>query len=212
MGEVYHHPKVMVLMSAPSRTRLVAFAQSRPSFTRREANAHGIHDRWLRRLLDEGAIERIGHGLYRAARPPRTSYESLLDACDAVPNGVICLASALAYHRLSTINPSKIDMAVRRDEWRRVVSYPPVVFHKFRDMTTGLERHRLEDRELRIFNAERAVCDTFRFRRELGRDIALESLQTYMRGAKRNKVSALTAMAHKMGVAQVMRPYLEALV
>ena len=205
-------PYSSMSLNAPGRARLLAFAKARPSFTRRDANAHGIHDRWLLRLVAEGAIERIGRGLYRGAGAPRTSYESLLDACDAVPNGVVCLASALAYHRLSTINPSKIDMAVPRDEWRRVVTYPPVLFHKFRDMTSGLERHRLEGRELRIFNAERAVCDAFRVRRILGRDIALEALPTYMRRGQRNRVSALTAMARKTGVAQVMRPYLEALV
>lgn len=195
-----------------SRDRLLALAERRSHFTTRDATGAGIHKRWLRRLLDEGLLERIGHGVYRSATPPETADETLFDACAAVPNGIVCLASALAYHGLSTINPSRVDIAVKRDEWRRHVEYPPVTFHKFRDVTTGLEKHDSSGRELRIFSSERTICDTFRLRREIGKEIAIEALQTYIRRSPRAKLNVLVATARKTGVYKVIQPYLEALV
>ena len=208
LGEVYRHP---IRVPQFGRERLESLARVRGSFTRREALAHGIHDRWLRRLVEEGTLERIAHGVYRPVGPPRSTEDPLLDACAAVPNGVICLLSSLAYHELTTTNPTRIDVAVRRDEWRRLVNYPPIVFHKFRDMTTGRERRIVTGRELRIFSAERSVCDTFRLRRELGKEIALEALQTYVRQRGRTKLQTLATVAHRTGVFALMQPYLEAL-
>ncbi|HEX9268730.1 MAG TPA: type IV toxin-antitoxin system AbiEi family antitoxin domain-containing protein, partial [Candidatus Limnocylindria bacterium] len=63
--------------------------------TRRDLDAEHIHARWLRRLRDEGVIERVRAGIYRAAEPPETTDQTLFDACAVVPQGVVCMASAL---------------------------------------------------------------------------------------------------------------------
>src|SRR5213593_1151411 len=156
--------------TTPTRDRLLARLRRQGWLTRRDLDDEHIHARWLGRLVDDGVIERVSRGVYRAAGAPETTDETLFDACAAVPRGVVCLLSALAYHHLSTVNPSRIDIAVRRDERRPVVAYPPVAFHKFRDMTTGL--HRVagpRGRELRIFDAGRTISDAFRLRREVGK-------------------------------------------
>lgn len=203
----------MATASTLTRDRLLARVRRQGWLTRRDLDAEHIHARWLRRLLDEGVIERVSRGVYRPSGAPETTDETLFDACAAVPRGVVCLASALAYHRLSTVNPTRIDIAVQRDERRPVVSYPPLAFHKFRDMTTGLQRVRgRQGRELRVFDAERTICDAFRLRREVGKDVALEALQTYLRRRPRPNINTLLATARKTGAYRTMRPYVEALV
>jgi predicted transcriptional regulator of viral defense system len=196
----------------PTRGRLLARLRRQGSLSRRDLDAERIHPRWLRRLQDEGVIERVRPGVYRAAVPPETTDQTLFEACAAVPMGVICMTSALAYHRLSTVNPSQIEMAVPRDHRKPVVAYPPIRFYEFRDMTTGLERVRRRGAELRIFNAERSIADAFRLRHEIGKDVALEALQTYLRRRSGRRVETLLSIARQTGAFNVIRPYVEALV
>lgn len=113
-----------------------------------------------RRALAARPRERARAGLYRSTEAPKTADQTLFEACAAVPEGVICLTSALAYHRLTTANPSAIEMAIPRDHWRPRVTYPPIHFYEFwpRLMHRGLEvTRRPQRRQLRVFNAERVA-------------------------------------------------------
>lgn len=199
-------------MPNTTRDRLITHLRKGGSLTRRHLDAEGIHPRWLRRLRDEGVIERIRAGVYRAAEPPESTDQSLFEACAAVADGVVCMTSALAYHRLSTVNPRRVEIAIPRDHWKPVVAYPPIRFYEFRDMTTGLQRLDGPGRaELRIFNAERSICDAFRLRHEIGKDIALEALQSYLRQRSGRRVEGLMRIARDTGVLNIIRPYVEAL-
>lgn len=194
-----------------TRDRLIAQLRRQRSLTRADVDAAGINARWLRRLQDEGVIERVRRGVYRPAEPPETTNQTLFEACTAVPDGVVCMASALAYHGLSTINPSRIEMALPRGHRMPVVAYPPIRFYEFRNVTTGLQRVRgPRTAELRVFNAERSICDAFRLRREIGKDIALEALQTYLR-QRSGRAESLLRMARQTNIITVVRPYIEAL-
>jgi predicted transcriptional regulator of viral defense system len=176
----------------------------------------GIHPRWLGRLQDDGLIERVRPGLYRSTRAPVTTDSTLFDACAAVPVGVVCLVSALAYHGLTTANPPAVQMAIPQGHWRPKVAYPPIEFFEFRPhlMKLGLEQvARPSGTELRVFGAERAICDAFRMRRIVGKDLALEALQTYLRRRRpRSDINELMRMARATRVQRLIRPYVEALV
>jgi len=195
-----------------TRARLVGQLQRNGSLRRQDLVAEGVHPRWLRRLQDEGVIERMGPGLFRPTEAPETIEETLFEACATVADGVICMTSALAYHGLTTVNPPLIEIAIPRDSWKPVVAYPPIRFYEFRDMTTGLQRVRgPRGRELRVFNPERAICDAFRLRHEVGKDVALEALQAYLRRRSGRRIETLLRMARTTGVFNVIRPYVEAL-
>jgi hypothetical protein len=197
-----------------TRKQLLRQLQRSGWLRRQDLDAYGVHPRWLRRLQDEGVIERARAGLYRSTEAPETADQTLFEACAAVPEGVICLTSALAYHRLTTANPSMIEVAIPRDHWRPRVAYPPIRFYEFRPrlMRLGLELKRGPRRqELRVFNAERAICDAFRLRRIVGKDIALEALQVYLRRRSARRVDDLLKMARATRVLRLIRPYVEAL-
>jgi len=197
-----------------ARAHLLRTLQRDGWLRRRDLDEAGIHARWLRRFQDEGLIERARAGLYRSTEAPETTDQTLFEACAAVPEGVICLTSALAHHQLTTANPSIIQMAIPRDRWRPTVTYPPIRFFEFRPrlMKLGIERIAgPRGQELRVFNAERAVCDAFRLRRIVGKDIALEALQTYLRRTSGRRIDDLLKMARETRVVQMIRPYVEAL-
>lgn len=62
----------------------------------------GIHPRTLYRMRDEGLIEPLSRGLYRLAELPPISNPDLVRVALRVPNGVVCLILALAFHDLTT--------------------------------------------------------------------------------------------------------------
>ncbi|MBA2372409.1 MAG: type IV toxin-antitoxin system AbiEi family antitoxin domain-containing protein [Gemmatimonadetes bacterium] len=197
-----------------TRKHLLRQLQRSGWLRRQDLDADGIHPRWLRRLQDEGVIERARAGLYRSTEAPQTADQTLFEACAAVPDGVICLTSALAYHRLTTANPSVIGMAIPRDHWRPRVTYPPIRFFEFRPrlMRLGLElKSGPQRQQLRVFSAERAICDAFRLRRIVGKDIALEALQAYLRRRSGRHVDDLLKMARETRVLRLIRPYVEVL-
>ncbi len=202
----------MAQTTSKTRAHLVGKLRRDGALTRQDLDAEGVHPRWLRRLQDEGVIERVRAGVYRPREAPETASQTLFEACAAVPEGVICMTTALAYHRLTTVNPPLIEMAIPRDHWKPVVAYPPVRLHEFRDMATGVERVRGPRRlELRIFNQERSICDAFRLRREIGKDVAIEALQLYVRQRSGRRLESLLRVARRTGVFTIIRPYVEAL-
>ena len=70
-----------------------------------EALAAGIHPRTLYALRDAGELEQLARGLYRLAGLPPLSEPDLATVAKCIPQGVVCLISALAYHELTTQVP-----------------------------------------------------------------------------------------------------------
>ena len=73
-------------------------------FRARDVAELGIHPRRLRGLVSEGFIEKYGRGLYRFrdSEAKALELESYAMLSAAVPNAIICLASALSIHETWT--------------------------------------------------------------------------------------------------------------
>ena len=64
-----------------------------------------IDARALYSLRDAGKLEQLARGLYRLGDLPPLSSPDLVIVARKVPQAVICLVSALAYHELTTQIP-----------------------------------------------------------------------------------------------------------
>lgn len=198
----------------PGRQRVLGALRSHGGWLRqREALHLGVHPRWLTRLVEEGTIERVSKGLYRLPRVPENSYESFADASRAVPGGVVCLLSALAYYELTTSNPSEIYLAIPRTSWAPKVDYPPIRFFRFspRMMDFGVQVVRGSRGSFSIFERERTICDSLRHRAVVGQDVVIEALRAYLRSARTRNIDRLINTARRCRVERRIRPYLEAL-
>ena len=67
-----------------------------------DLHAHGIPRLYLGLAVEQGAITRVGRGLYIARGAKPTEHHSLAQASKRVPKGVVCLLSALRFHDLTT--------------------------------------------------------------------------------------------------------------
>ena len=151
------------------------------TFTSAEAAEQGVTRRGLQRMLSDGLIERIGHGLYRRTDAESTDYD-LVEIAAKARRATLCLLSALASHELTDIIPSEHDVALPRGTWPPRLS-APVRWHLFDPATfdIGREEVPVDARALGVYNAPRSIVDAYRLRRELGPDIANEALRRWLR-------------------------------
>lgn len=136
--------------------------------------------------------------------------QDLLDACAAVPEGVVCLLSALAHHGLTTTIPNAVWMAIPRHAYAPRLAIP-ARFVRLAEGTweAGIETVHLHGRRIRMYGKAKSVCDALRFRDKVGLDVALEALKTFLRqgGLPDDLIRWETACR----VQGILRPYLEAM-
>jgi predicted transcriptional regulator of viral defense system len=179
-------------------------------FTYSDAVAAGLSAERLYRYRDEGHLEQVGRGLYRRADAPPADH-NLLEIAHRVPEGTLCLVTALARHGLTDVIPDRIDLAIPRG--RRIPALQsPANIHVFAKdtFTLGREMIRIGDgRAIGLYSAERSLVDVVRLRHREGADIAWEALRRWLR-RKRARPGALIEMARSFhGAESAVRHALE---
>jgi len=177
-----------------------------------EAIKAGIHPRTLYAMRNAGTLERLSRGLYRLTTALPLGNPDLVTVALKVPDAVICLISALAYHELTTQIPHEVHLAIRRGSEAPRVDHPPIRVFWFtgKAFSEGIETHRVDRVPVRVYSREKTLADCFKYRNKIGLDTALEALRVY-RQQRRVNIEALTRFAEICRVKQVMRPYLEAI-
>jgi predicted transcriptional regulator of viral defense system len=171
----------------------------------------GVPRVYLTRLTASGQLEKAGRGLYRLPESPLSEHESLITIATKVPQAVFCLLTALQFHELTTQLPRQIWIAMPRGSHTPRIDYPPVKMIQFSGeaYAQGIEVHERDQVTLRVYGIAKTIADCFKHRNKIGLDVALEALKD---ARSRKKVSAddLWRYAKICRVANVMRPYLEA--
>ena len=139
----------------------------------------GVDSRGLRRLVDDGSVERVARGLYRLADAEPTEHYSLAAVCTRVPRAIICLLSALSVHGLGTQLPRQVWIAIPHKARTPRLPELPVKVVRFSgaSLRYGVGSAAFEGVPARITSPARTVVDCFRFRRLVGKDVALEALR-----------------------------------
>lgn len=178
----------------------------------RDLDAERIPRTYLSRMLTSGQLERIGRGLYVPAGRDFGEHQTLIEASKRSPKGVVCLLSALRFHKLTTQAPREVWLAIGEKAWRPRLSSPPLRVFRFSDraLRTGVESHQIEGVTVRVYNPAKTVADCFKYRHKIGLDVALEALRECWR-ARRCTMDELWRYAKVCRVQNVMRPYLEAM-
>lgn len=181
-------------------------------FTAQEAARRGIHSQTLTRLFREGALERISRGQYRLPDRPLTEHHTLAMVAHAVPEGVVCLLSALSFHGVGTQLPHEVWLAIPRRARPPGLRYPPLRVMKFSGsaFTQGIERHTAEGQEVRVYSVAKTLADLFKYRNKVGLDVAMEALREAWR-ERRFTMDEIDRFARVCRVERVMKPYLESL-
>ena len=97
-------------------------------------------------LLQEGLVKRQARGLYVAIDHAFTAEHALAQTAKRIPNGVICLLSALRFHGLTTQMPREVWIALPEKARRPRLEYPRLRVARFSGaaLTEGLDIHPIE--------------------------------------------------------------------
>lgn len=198
--------------ASTDRSRTLKLARRRQGVSAGDLATVGIHRQVLTRLVVDGKIERIARGQYRLADRSPSEHHGLVMASLAVPQGVVCLLSALQFHGIGTQLPSEVWIAIDRRARHPTLKYPPlrVVRYTGAALTAGAETHRIEGSTVQVYDVAKTLADCFKYRNKIGLDVALEALREAWR-EHRFTMDALHRYADICRVQRVMRPYLESL-
>lgn len=192
--------------------QVLALASQQGLLRASQLQALGIGRVVLTRLTTSGQLERVGRGVYRVPGTQTSEHDSLATLAVKVPQAVFCLLTALQLHGLTTQLPRQVWIAMPQGSHAPTLDYPPVKMVQFSGeaYTHGVETMQAEQVPLRVYGVAKTVADCFKHRNKIGLDVALEALKDALANRK-TTADELWRFAKVCRVANVMRPYLEAL-
>jgi len=177
-----------------------------------DLESHGLPRALLYKLVREGRVERLARGVYVAVGHSPSAEHTLAQVAKRVPAGVVCLLTALRFHNLTTQAPADVWIALPEKARKPRLDYPRLRVARFSGaaLTEGIEVHRVEGVEVRVYSAAKTIADCFKYRNKVGIDVAVEALRDFSR-RHRGGANELARFAHICRVARVMQPYLDAI-
>jgi predicted transcriptional regulator of viral defense system len=198
--------------TSTQRTQALALLKLQGMTRLAEFHEAGITATTISRMERAGEVVRLARGLYQLPDAALDAQQSLAEATRLVPKGIICLASALAFHGLTDQMPPKVWIAVGRKDWRPRFTYPPIRIVRFSDelLRRSVESKKIAGTPVPVFGVAKTVADLFRYRRTVGDVIAIEGLRQALRQRKATPAD-ISREAEAAGVWGTMAPYLMAL-
>ena len=199
-------------MTAPRDSQILKLFRRLGVVRAGDLEARGIPRARIYRLARKGLVERQARGLYTASRHPITAGHTLVQVAKRVPGGVFCLLTALRFHELTTQAPAEVWIALGEKARKPKLDYPRLRVARFSGpaLTEGIETHRLEGVDIRVYSAAKTVADCFKYRNEIGIDVAIEALRDFSRH-HRGGSTELAHYARVCRVSRVMQSYLDAI-
>ena len=169
-------------------------------FSSAEGREAGIPPRMLAYFCEKGQIEKVRRGMYKIKNTDFSSafeWEDLSITALSIPNGVICLISALCYYGLTD--------EIMREFWIAVPhattspSRENARIIRMRNISFGKTSVKIGRRKIKIFDRERTIVDAFRY---LDKETALKALQAYLKADNERKpdIPKLLRYAKKLKV------------
>jgi predicted transcriptional regulator of viral defense system len=177
----------------------------------RDLAPHGIAPVYLRGLVKTGELVQSARGLYKLAEHKKTTHHGLAEACKLVPNGIVCLLSALFFHEIGKLPPF-VWLAIDHKARKPTIDKLAIRFVRFSGaaLREGVEEHKIEGVPARVTTCSKTVADCFKYRRKIGLDGALEALRQCIRKRRCPKDEHLRC-AKVCKVTSIIHSYLEAL-
>lgn len=161
--------------------------------------AKGINKYEVAAFCKEGFIERIRRGFYQLPQGSGTTEEQLIR--ELLPQGIVCVESALFHYGYSDFSPRKWSVAVPRTASRTVKNieeFPIKAYYIQKDfLTIGKSMDDFNGVTLPVYDRERTICDCFKYRTKLDNEIFNRAVNAYAADEKKN-LANLSKYAKKM--------------
>lgn len=165
------------------KEKLLKFLKENDFVTLQEALDMGVNKMTLSRLVKEESLYRTATRIYTTKLDWLTDpLRKYAPACTLYPDAVVCGVSALTYYDLTDEEERKIWLAFPQSH--RVVNQEyRLIYPQGPSYSLGIVRHKVGNREVRIYDLEKTVVDAFKF---LPIDVAHKALKGYMKLKKKD--------------------------
>ena len=162
-----------------STRSLLSIVENRTVVRARDLCRSGIHPEALSRAFRRGLFLKIGRGLYARKDFSANFERQIMLACTRVPNGIVCLKSALRLHGFLPLESGSIWMAIDPKAKKPVVNDLRLRFARFsgQALTQGVVNTRIDGVPVRIYSAAKTIADCLKYRRKIGGDLAVNVLR-----------------------------------
>ena len=178
-----------------------------------DINKAGFHHDTVEVLLKNKTIEKVKAGLYKMSGYEPRTYPDLVNASLQVPQGVICLLSALSFYEVTSEIPRYVHMAIQQGSYANKIKYPPVKIYRFskKAWEAGVEIRDIEGHKVRIYGLTKTIADCFKFRNKIGINIVRDALKNALSERRVNPVEIMQ-YAKICRVDKILKPILEAII
>jgi len=178
----------------------------------RDILKQGIAAEYLKRLTREGVLEKRGRGLYILKGTSLGEHYSTALVAKQVPEGVLCLLSALAFHGLTTQSPHEVWIALDNKSWQPKVDTVSLRLIRYsgKSFSHGVEKHIIGGVPLKVYCIPKTIADCFKFRNKIGLDVAIEALREGYR-LKKCTIDQVWYFSKMCRVTRIIQPYMEML-
>jgi len=153
--------------------------------------AEGMKNYELAALCKEGFIERIRRGFYQLPHSNQITEEQLIQ--EILPQGVVCVESALFHYGYSDFAPREWSIAVPRTASRaikKIDEFPIKAYYIQKDfLQIGKSIANFNGVELAVYDRERTICDCFKYRTKLDSETFNKAVNAYAADENKNLVN-----------------------
>lgn len=172
----------------------------------------GLTNYDVAKLCNEDAIKRIRNGFYQLPKNNELKEEQLI--AKLLPQGVVCVESALFYYSYSDFAPCEWTIAVPRSFSRaikRMQEVPIKAYYIQKEFhNLGMTIDVFNGVMLPIYDRERTICDCFKYRTKLDNELFNKALNAYVVDDKKN-LSNLSKYAKEMRIYSKLMNVMEVL-
>jgi predicted transcriptional regulator of viral defense system len=155
------------------------FGRQKSIVTSEELNLAGIDNRAISKLKELEILIQSTDQIYRPKNAFFGMHHTKITAAVIIPDGVICLGSALSYYGLTEIINSKVCLALPKGTPHPDTKDLPIeiVFMEEAEYASGIDTHIVEGIKMKIYNIPKTIADCFVYYGEVGEDIAFKSIK-----------------------------------
>lgn len=166
-----------------------------------QLNETGIQNSEIKKMCENGELERVKHGYYQVAGKLDVSEEKMI--ATFLDEGIVCMESALFYYGYSDKTPLIWTIAVSRNISRtkiKIDHFPCKIYFVQEDkLLIGKTEGVFNGIQLPVYDRERTICDCFKYKSKMDNEMFNKAINAYVVDTKKN-LGNLSRYAKEMRV------------
>ena len=172
----------------------------------------GLYKSDIGKLVADGVLERIRHGFYQLVGNNDITEAEYLSRL--IPEGIVCVESALFHYGYTDFTPRKWSVAVPRavSQNKLKTTVVPLKAYYIQQSVYELGKTQadFDGTVLSIYDKERTICDCFKYRTKLDNELFAKAVNAYANDKEKN-LANLSKYAKQLRVYKKVTDMMEVL-